>query len=141
MRAFSISMDLKGTSNDLFAYVFPLTLDADPSKWFRALNKIKLNDQDYIREEFREQYMYNTHLPIGMRELELTNQNSNEDFVTFCNIWREKFTQMTNMPSQEDQARLVIRNLQPKYGDHINFQPIESFTNLYKVGLVIKEEV
>ena len=84
-------MTLKGMSKDLFAYVFPLTLDAHPSKCFRSLNKAKLNEWDYIREEFHNNiYIYNTQLPIGLRELELTKQNSNEDFVTFLNIWREK---------------------------------------------------
>ena len=71
--------------------------------------------------------------------MELTKQNSNEDFVTFLNIWMEKAAQMTNGPSQEDQVRLVIGNLQPKYEDHIILQPIESFTKLYKVGLLIEE--
>ena len=104
-------------------------------------NKANLNDWDYIREEFHKQYMYNTQLPIGLRELELTKQNSNEDFVTLLNRWREKATQITNRPSQEDQVRLVICNLQSMYGDHIKFQPIESFTKLYKVGLLIREEV
>ena len=85
--------------------------------------------------------IYNTQLPIGLHELELTKQNSNEDFVTFLNRWRGKAAQMTNRPSQEDQVRLVIHNLQPKYGDPIEFQPIDSFTKLYKVGLLIEEEV
>ena len=44
-------------------------------------------------------------------------------------------------PSEEDQVQLVISNLQPKYGDHIKFQTIQSFTKLYKVGLLIEEEV
>ena len=48
---------------------------------------------------------------------------------------------MTNRPSQQDQVRLVICNLQPKYGDHIKLKPIESFTKLYKVGLLTVEEV
>ena len=52
--AFSSSMALKGMSKDLFAYIFPLTLDVNPSKWFRSLNKAKLNDCDYIREEFHK---------------------------------------------------------------------------------------
>ena len=47
---------------------------------------------------------------------------------------------MTNRPSLEDQVRLVIRNLQSRYGDHIKLQPIESFTKLYKVGMLIEEE-
>lgn len=49
---------------------------------------------------------------------------------------------MTSKPTQEDQVRQWIRNLQPKYVDHIKFQPIESFTKLYdKACLLIKEEV
>ena len=48
---------------------------------------------------------------------------------------------MTNRPPQEDQVRMVIRNLQPKYREHIKFQYIGSFTKLYKVGLLIEEEV
>ena len=36
VRAFSIYMTLKGMNKDMFAYVFPLTLDAHPSKWFRS---------------------------------------------------------------------------------------------------------
>lgn len=83
---------------------FPLTLDAHPSKWFRSLNKAKLNVWDYIKEEFHKQYICNTQLPINLRELALTKQDSNEDFVTFFNRWMEKAAQMTNRPSQEDQV-------------------------------------
>ena len=72
LRVFSISMALKGMSKDLFAYVFPLTLDAHPSKWFRSLNRTKLNDWDYIKNDFRKQYICNTQLPISLRELGLT---------------------------------------------------------------------
>lgn len=36
---------------------------------------------------------------------------------------------------------MVIRNLQPKYGDHMKFQTIEYFTKHYKVGLLIEEEL
>lgn len=53
-------------SKDLFTYVFPLTLAAHPSKWFRLVNKIKPNDWDYIKQEFRKQYIYNTQLPISL---------------------------------------------------------------------------
>ena len=48
---------------------------------------------------------------------------------------------MTNRPSEEDQVRIVIRNLQPKYQDHLKFQAIDSFSRLYKVGLLIEEEL
>lgn len=141
LRAFTISMSLKGMDKELFASVFPLTLDTHPAKWFKSLNKVKVDDWDYIKEEFLKQYCYNSQLPIGLRELEATKQNEHEDFVTFLTRWREKAAQMTNRPTEEDQVRIVIRNLQPKYHEHLKFQPIDTFPRLYKIGLLIEEEL
>ena len=57
-RAFFIFMAVNGMRKDMFVYVFPLTLDAHPSKWFKSLNKTKCNDWDYIKEKFHKQYIY-----------------------------------------------------------------------------------
>ena len=78
LRAFTISMSLKGMDKELFASVFPLTLDTHPAKWFKSLNKVKVDDWDYIKEEFLKQYCYNSQLPIGLHELEATKQNEHE---------------------------------------------------------------
>ena len=141
LRAFTISLSLKGMGRDFYASVFPLTLETHPSKWFKTLNKAKVDDWEYIKEEFLKHYRYNSQLPIGLRELEATKQNEKEEFSTFLTRWREKAAQMTNRPTEEDQVRIVIRNLQPKYQEHLKFQPIESFSRLYKVGLHIEEEL
>lgn len=76
-------------NKDLFAYILNLSMDAHPSKWFRLLNKSKLNDWDYIIDEFDE-YRYNAQLSIGLLDLELTKENPNDDFVTFFTRWRER---------------------------------------------------
>lgn len=141
LRTFNISMVLKGMSKELFTSVFPITLDTHPSRWFKTLNQAKLDDWEYIKHEFLKQYRYNSQLPVGLRELEATKQGERENFSTFLNRWREKAAQMTNRPNEEDQVRMVIKNLQPKYREPLKFQPIDSFTGLYKVGLLVEEDV
>lgn len=134
-------MALKGMGKELFALVFPITLDTHLSRWFKNMNQTKLDAWEYIKQEFLKQYRYNSKLPVGLRELEATKQGEKEDFATFLNRWREKAAQMTNRPNEEDQVRKVIKNLQPKYRESLKFQAIDSFTRLYKVGLVVEEEI
>lgn len=47
-------------------------------------------------------YIYNTQILIGLCELELTKQISNEGFVTLLNRWKEKAAKMTNWPTEDD---------------------------------------
>ncbi|KAL2921102.1 DNA replication licensing factor mcm6 [Bienertia sinuspersici] len=115
LRSFTITMALKGMGKGLFSSIFPLTLDTYPSKWFKSLNKAKIDDWEYIKEEFLKQYCYNAQLPVGLRELETTKQGEKEDFATFLTRWREKAAQMTNRPTCR---HLILSQLVPGADDY-----------------------
>ena len=48
---------------------------------------------------------------------------------------------MVDRPSEVDQVRLLIRNLQPTYRQHLQFTLIDNFFTLRNVGMLIVEEL
>ena len=79
LHAFTLSMSLKGMGKELFASVFPLTLDTHHAKWFKSLNKVKVDDWDYIKEEFLKQYCYNSQFLsvfVNLRQQNRTNMKT-----------------------------------------------------------------
>ena len=71
----------------------------------------------------------------------MTKQESSKDFATFVARWREKAAKMKNRPSEEDQVRIVVKNLQPKYLRHIYTQAITDFKRLHATGLQIEDGI
>ena len=48
---------------------------------------------------------------------------------------------MANQPSEADQVRSFIRNLQPTYRQHMLFMPFENFTTLRNTGMLLEEKL
>ena len=54
---------------------------------------------------------------------------------------RAKGTHMVDQPSEADQIRLFIRNLQPTYMQHLKFMASENFTTLGNIGMLVEEDL
>ncbi|KAI8563878.1 hypothetical protein RHMOL_Rhmol03G0143500 [Rhododendron molle] len=88
-----------------------------------------------------KQYVYIVRIELTTRDLEITKQESSEDFATFEARWRKKAAKMKNSPLEEDQVRIVVKNLQPKYLSHIYTQAITDFKCLHATGLQIEKAI
>ena len=54
---------------------------------------------------------------------------------------RENTAHVVGRPSEVDQLRLFIRNLQLTYKQHLKFTPFDNFASLKKGGMLIEEEL
>ncbi|MVY95942.1 hypothetical protein GP918_30870 [Enterobacteriaceae bacterium 8376wD7] len=108
-----------GLTDELIAQLFQRTLTGNALDWFLTLEFVHCQTWPEIANAFVKQYAYNVQIKLTTRDLEMTKQESNEDFATFVARWREKAAKMKNRPSEEDQVRIVVKNLQPKYLTHI----------------------
>ncbi|KAF5934446.1 hypothetical protein HYC85_030617 [Camellia sinensis] len=92
-----------------------------------------------MAEAFVAQYSYNTQIEITTRDLETTRQEPKESFSEFVARWRAKASMMTIRPTDKDQIRMVVRNLQPKLMQKMIVLPFPSFLDLHEMGVQIED--
>ncbi|KAI8524391.1 hypothetical protein RHMOL_Rhmol13G0146600 [Rhododendron molle] len=91
---------------------------------------------------FISQYDYNIQLEVTTRELESTKMESKESFADFVKRWRAKAAQMKDRPSDKDQIRLIVRNLQPTLAKHmVMAQACSNFKTFFDTGLAVEEAI
>ncbi|KAI8547531.1 hypothetical protein RHMOL_Rhmol07G0203300 [Rhododendron molle] len=65
-----------------------------------------------------------------------------ESFMDFVRRWRAKSVQMKEKPSEKDQIRMIVRNLQPALAKHmILAQASFDFKTFFETGLAVEEAV
>ncbi|KAI8542759.1 hypothetical protein RHMOL_Rhmol08G0164600 [Rhododendron molle] len=65
-----------------------------------------------------------------------------ESFMDFVRRWRAKTVQMKDKPSEKDQIRMIVRNLQPALAKHmILAQASSDFKTFFETGLAVEEAV
>ncbi|KAI8543461.1 hypothetical protein RHMOL_Rhmol08G0220200 [Rhododendron molle] len=65
-----------------------------------------------------------------------------ESFVDFVQRWRAKTVQMKEKPSEKDQIRMSVRNLQPPLAKHLILaQASFDFKTFFEIGLAVEEAV
>jgi len=79
--------------------------------------------------------------PIKLKDLELIKQEENEGFYNYFASLRVKATHIVDQPSEAEQVRLFIRNLQPTCRQHLLFMPFENFIALRNLGTLPEEEL
>ena len=87
------------------------------------------------------QFSYTMEMKVTMRELEATRMDVNESFADFVGRWRAKVAKMTDRPTEKEQIRMVVKNLQPVFAKYMMIQNIPTFNDLYEVGFSIEEVV
>ena len=89
-------------------------------------------------EAFIAQYSYNTQIEITTRDLETTRQEPKDSFSKFVTRWRAKALMMTLRPTDKDQIRMIVRNLQPKLMQKMIVLPFLLFLTYMKWGCRLK---
>ena len=92
-----------------------------------------------MAEAFVTQYSYNTQIEITTRDLETTRQEPKETFSDFVTRWRAKASMMTLRPTDKDQIRMIVRNLQPKLMQKMIVLPLPTSSDLHEMGVQIED--
>ena len=78
---------------------------------------------------------------ITRRDLETTNQELKESFLTFITKWRAKAVQMMSRPSEEEQLAMVVKNLLPVYNKYLFAQYFPNFKALIAAETQIEDAI
>ncbi|KAF5932779.1 hypothetical protein HYC85_028950 [Camellia sinensis] len=119
--------------------LFGRTLSGVAAIWYAKLEDDVKRSWDEMAEAFILQYSYNTQIEITTRDLETTRQEPKESFSEFVTRWRAKASMMTLRPTDKDQIRMIVRNLQPKLMQKMIVLPFPTFSDLHEMGVQIED--
>ena len=107
--------------------------------WYAKLEDDVKRNWDEMAEAFDTQYSYNTQIEVTTRELETTRQEPKKSFSNFVTRWMAKASTMTTRPTDKDQIRMIVRNLQPKLMQKMSVLPFPNFSDLHEMGVQIED--
>ncbi|XP_077242456.1 uncharacterized protein LOC143882969 [Tasmannia lanceolata] len=139
LRSFISNLEGYGLSPEQIAKVFPMSLTGVAKKWFIHLKPEELGTLDEIANKFVEQFLMEEGIEVTKRDLKAIKQGPQETFTSFVRRWRRKAAQMTNRPSEEDQIKIVVKNLSPQYYHFMATQYYSDFNHLIKTGTIIED--
>lgn len=128
-----------GLSDELIAQLFQRTLKGGALDWFLTLDFTKYKTWQEIVNVFVNQFSYNIQIEYTSRDLDMTKQEPKESFTAFLIRWREKAAKVKSRPTEEEQVRTVVKNLQPHYFKYIYPQGVSDFKRLHVVGQQIED--
>lgn len=86
-----------------------------------------MENWNFLCDKFMKQYEYNVAIEITRQDLQDTKQYPNETFSDFVIRWRKKASQMTQRPSEEEQTRMIVKNLAPTLNEILLPQYLPTF--------------
>ncbi|KAF5932547.1 hypothetical protein HYC85_028718 [Camellia sinensis] len=119
--------------------LFGRTLSGIAVTWYAKLEDSVKQNWEEMAEAFVAQYSYNTQIEITTRDLETMRQEPKESFSEFVTRWRAKASMMTLRPTDKDQIRMIVRNLQPKLMQKMIVIPFPTFADLHEMGVQIED--
>ncbi|KAF5932066.1 hypothetical protein HYC85_028237 [Camellia sinensis] len=119
--------------------LFGRTLSGIAVTWYAKLEDSVKQSWEEMAEAFVAQYSYNTQIEITTRDLETMRQEPKESFSEFVTRWRAKASMMTLRPTDKDQIRMIVRNLQPKLMQKMIVIPFPTFADLHEMGVQIED--
>ncbi|XP_077231501.1 uncharacterized protein LOC143864463 [Tasmannia lanceolata] len=128
-----------GLSPEQVAILFPRSLVGTAKKWFLSLKTEEIRTLENIANRFVEQFSMEEGIDVTKRDLKALKQGHNETFTSFIRRWRRKAAQMTHRLSDEDQIKIVVKNLSPQYYHHMAIQYFLDFNHLIKTGTQIED--
>ncbi|XP_077245908.1 uncharacterized protein LOC143885576 [Tasmannia lanceolata] len=128
-----------GLSPEQVALLFPRSLVGTAKKWFLSLKTEEIRTLESIANRFVEQFSMEEGIDVTKRDLKALKQGHNETFTSFIRRWRRKAAQMTHRLSDEDQIKIVVKNLSPQYYHHMAIQYFLDFNHLIKTGTQIED--
>ncbi|KAF5933448.1 hypothetical protein HYC85_029619 [Camellia sinensis] len=126
LRLFSDILRPMGLSRLQKLSLFSRTLSGVAAIWYAKLEDDVKRNWDKMAEAFITQYSYNTQIEITTRDLETTR-------------WRAKASMMILRPTDKDQIRMIVRNLQPKLMQKMIVLPFPTFSDLHEMGVQIED--
>ncbi|XP_077210044.1 uncharacterized protein LOC143845548 [Tasmannia lanceolata] len=139
LRSFISNLEGYGLSPEQIAKVFPMSLAGVAKKWFLHLKPEELGTLDEIANKFVEQFSMEEGIEVTKRDLKAIKQGPQETFTSFVRRWRRKAAQMTNRPSEEDQIKIVVKNLSPQYYHFMATHYYSDFNHLIKTGTITED--
>ncbi|KAF5933372.1 hypothetical protein HYC85_029543 [Camellia sinensis] len=139
LRLFSDILRPMGLTRPQKLSLFGRTLSGVAATWYAKLEDEVKGNWDEMAEAFVAQYSYNTQIEITTRDLETTRQEPKETFSDFVTRWRAKASMMTLRPTDKDQIRMIVRNLQPKLMQRMIVIPFPTFSDLHEMGVQIED--
>ncbi|XP_077218677.1 uncharacterized protein LOC143852908 [Tasmannia lanceolata] len=128
-----------GLSPEHIALIFPRSLVGTAKKWFLSLKSEEIRTLEDIANKFVEQFSMEEGIDVTKRDLKMLKQGHNETFTSFIRRWRRKAAQMTNRLSDEDQIKIVVKNLYPQYYHHMAIQYFLDFNHLIKTETQVED--
>ncbi|XP_077246134.1 uncharacterized protein LOC143886015 [Tasmannia lanceolata] len=128
-----------GLSPEQVALLFPRSLVGVAKKWFLSLKSEDIRTLEDIANRFVEQFSREEGIDVTKRDLKALKQGHNETFTSFIRRWRRKAAQMTHRLSDEEQIKIVVKNLSPQYYHHMAIQYFLDFNHLIKTGTQIED--
>ena len=141
LKMYMRAMQPSGTTKEVLAQMFQITLIGVTLRWFLNLNDARVRSWEDICREFHNQYKYNMEVDITRRDLKTTKQEPKESFSTFITKWRAKAAQMMNRPSEEEQLAMVMKNLLPVYHKYLFSQYFPNFKALIAPRTQIEDAI
>lgn len=108
---FVSSLAPSGLNEEQMGQLFPRTLSGMALRWLMKLDRSKTRTWEDIGNAFVAQYSYNQQLDVTTLDLETTHQGEKETFSEFIRHWRNKANKMPDRSSEQDQVRMVTKNL------------------------------
>ncbi|XP_077248446.1 uncharacterized protein LOC143888046 [Tasmannia lanceolata] len=139
LRSFISNLEGYGLSPEQIAKVFPMSLTGVAKKWFHHLKPKELRTLDEIANTFVEQFSMEEGIEVTKRDLKAIKQGPQETFTSFVRRWRRKAAQMTNRPLEEDQIKIVVKNLSPQYYHFMATQYYSDFNHLIKTETITED--
>ena len=87
------------------------------------------------------QFAFNTVIDVSRRELEALRQRLETSVTSFISRWREKISQVIDMPSEKDQINMIMKSLQPRFARHLMGFPHTDFGSLVQALYGIEEGI
>ncbi|XP_077232425.1 uncharacterized protein LOC143869750 [Tasmannia lanceolata] len=128
-----------GLSSEQIALLFPRSLVGTAKKWFLSLKSEEIRTLENIANRFVEQFSMEEGIDVTKRDLKALKQGHNKTFTSFILRWRRKAALMTHRLSNEDQIKIVVKNLSPQYFHHMVIQYFLDFNHLIKTGTQIED--
>ncbi|XP_028084041.1 uncharacterized protein LOC114285214 [Camellia sinensis] len=77
-------------------------------------------------------------IEVTIGELEATTQSCKVPFIDFVARWRAKAAKITSRPSEREQVRLVVQNLELDMLQKMIVAPLSTFASLHELGVQIE---
>lgn len=122
----------------LFQSAFDL-FEGDALVWCRA-TKPTVSTWSELVAELKYYYLPINYDDAIWEELRNRTQGYDEQPFIYISYLRRLFSRLTQIPSEEEQMRLMKKNLQPRYHMQLAFQNITSVKSLMEACKLISEE-